>query len=91
MRKVLKGIATLHPVTEKRAKTLQLAQLARLKAWFDGEITRSNYPELAKGVTILGADLEVRVRQWLSACLRVAHSDRPGRPGGAVLSMMARR
>jgi hypothetical protein len=33
VRKVLKGIATLHPATEKRAKPLQLAQLERLAAW----------------------------------------------------------
>jgi integrase len=37
-RKVLKGIATLHPVTQKRAKPLQLGQLERLAAWLDGQI-----------------------------------------------------
>jgi site-specific recombinase XerD len=35
---VLKGIAALHPVTEKRAKPLQLAQLERLVAWLDEQI-----------------------------------------------------
>src|SRR5260370_41367920 len=38
VRKVLKGIAALHPVTEKRAKPLQLAQLERLVAWLDEQI-----------------------------------------------------
>lgn len=39
MRKVLKGIATLHPASENRAKPLQLAQVERLTAWLDGQIT----------------------------------------------------
>lgn len=38
VRKVLKGIAALHPVSEKRAKPLQLAQLERLTAWLDEQI-----------------------------------------------------
>ncbi len=38
VRKVLKGIAALHPTTEKRAKSLQLAQLERLVAWLDAQI-----------------------------------------------------
>ncbi|AXK68108.1 site-specific integrase [Burkholderia vietnamiensis] len=38
VRKVIKGIAALHPVTEKRARPLQLAQLERLAAWLDGQI-----------------------------------------------------
>jgi hypothetical protein len=41
VRKVLKGIATLHPATEKRAKPLQLAQLERLAAWLDGQIAHA--------------------------------------------------
>ncbi len=39
VRKVLKGIAALHPATEKRAKPLQLAQLELLMAWLDDQIT----------------------------------------------------
>ncbi|MDN7631624.1 Tn3 family resolvase [Burkholderia multivorans] len=38
VRKVLKGIAALHPAAEKRAKPLQLEQLERLAAWLDGQI-----------------------------------------------------
>lgn len=38
VRKVLKGIAALHPAAEKRARPLQLAQLERLAAWLDGQI-----------------------------------------------------
>ncbi|MBS2132234.1 site-specific integrase (plasmid) [Burkholderia thailandensis] len=41
VRKVLKGIAALHPATEKRARPLQLAQLERLAAWLDGQITEA--------------------------------------------------
>lgn len=35
VRKVLKGIAVVHPVDEKRAKPLQLEQLERLTAWLE--------------------------------------------------------
>ncbi|WP_321904502.1 site-specific integrase [Burkholderia cenocepacia] len=38
VRKVLKGIATLHPAAEKRAKPLQLGQLEGVTAWLDGQI-----------------------------------------------------
>ena len=38
VRKVLKGIAALHPASEKRAKPLQLAQLELLMAWLDEQI-----------------------------------------------------
>lgn len=38
VRKVLKGIAALHPAREKRAKPLQLAQLELLMAWLDEQI-----------------------------------------------------
>jgi integrase len=38
VRKVLKGIAALHPASEKRAKPLQLAQLERLMASLDEQI-----------------------------------------------------
>jgi hypothetical protein len=38
VRKVLKGIAALHPETEKRAEPLQLAQLEHLVAWLDEQI-----------------------------------------------------
>ncbi|WP_293048271.1 site-specific integrase [Pandoraea sp.] len=38
---VRKGIATLHPATEKRANPLQLAQLERLAAWLDGQIAHA--------------------------------------------------
>ncbi|BBA45216.1 TPA: site-specific integrase [Burkholderia cepacia] len=38
VRKVLKGIAIVHPVDEKRAKPLQLAQLELLTAWLDRQI-----------------------------------------------------
>ena len=41
VRKVLKGIAALHPSTEKRAKPLQLAQLERLAAWLDAQIAQA--------------------------------------------------
>ncbi|WP_082722248.1 site-specific integrase [Burkholderia mayonis] len=41
VRKVLKGIATLHPATEKRAKPLQLSQLERLAAWLDEQISEA--------------------------------------------------
>lgn len=36
VRKVLKGIQTLHPTIEKRAEPLQLAQLAQVLAWLEG-------------------------------------------------------
>ncbi|SIT44946.1 Integrase family protein [Paraburkholderia ribeironis] len=38
VRKMLKGIAALHPATEKRAKPLQIAQLEQLVAWLDEQI-----------------------------------------------------
>ncbi|CAJ0687179.1 site-specific integrase [Ralstonia mannitolilytica] len=38
VRKVLKGIAALHPSTERRAKPLQLAQLEALVAWLDARL-----------------------------------------------------
>ncbi|MBK1902213.1 MULTISPECIES: site-specific integrase [Burkholderia] len=38
VRKVLKGIAMLHPAIEKQAKPLQLEQLESLNAWLDGQI-----------------------------------------------------
>ncbi|WGS46989.1 hypothetical protein LFL97_33050 [Burkholderia sp. JSH-S8] len=41
VRKVLKGIAALHPATEKRARPMQLAQLEKLTAWLDGQITQA--------------------------------------------------
>lgn len=42
VRKVLKGIAALHPATEKSAKPLQLAQLERLVAWLDAQIAQAS-------------------------------------------------
>lgn len=36
VRKVLKGIITLHPTAEKRAEPLQLAQLAQVLGWLEG-------------------------------------------------------
>lgn len=38
VRKILKGIAALHPATETRGKPLQLAQLERLTAWLGEQI-----------------------------------------------------
>ncbi|CAE6863714.1 hypothetical protein R75461_08131 [Paraburkholderia nemoris] len=38
VRKVLKGIAALHPASEKRAKPLQVAQLELLMTWLDEQI-----------------------------------------------------
>jgi site-specific recombinase XerD len=38
VRKVLKGIQTLHPVKEKRAKPFQLQQLEQVVAWLDTAI-----------------------------------------------------
>jgi Phage integrase family len=40
--KVLKGIAALHPTTEKRAKPLQLVQLEQLVAWLDTRLTHAS-------------------------------------------------
>ncbi|MGF6961293.1 hypothetical protein QFZ97_007249 [Paraburkholderia youngii] len=40
VRKVLRGIVALHPASEKRAKPMQLAQLEKLTAWRDQQITR---------------------------------------------------
>jgi len=40
VRKVLRGIVTLHPASEKRAKPMQLAQLEKLTAWLDEQIAR---------------------------------------------------
>jgi integrase len=37
VRKVFRGIQTLHPAQEKRAKPLQLEQIARLVGWLDRE------------------------------------------------------
>ncbi|MCK4140393.1 site-specific integrase [Ralstonia pseudosolanacearum] len=42
VRKVLKGIAALHPATEKRAKPLQLTQLEQLVAWLDERLTQAS-------------------------------------------------
>ncbi|MCO5396751.1 site-specific integrase [Ralstonia soli] len=42
VRKVLKGIAALHPATEKRAKPLQLTQLEQLVAWLDARLAHAN-------------------------------------------------
>lgn len=38
VRKVLKGIQTLHPAQEKRAKPFQLEQLDQVTSWLDGQI-----------------------------------------------------
>ncbi|MHA6848763.1 site-specific integrase [Ralstonia syzygii] len=40
--KVLKGIAALHPATEKRAKPLQLVQLEQLVAWLDARLAQAS-------------------------------------------------
>lgn len=42
VRKVLKGIAALHPATEKRAKPLQLMQLEQLVAWLDARLAHAS-------------------------------------------------
>ncbi|HXI19059.1 MAG TPA: site-specific integrase, partial [Chloroflexota bacterium] len=42
VRKVLKGIAALHPAIEKRAKPLQLTQLEQLVAWLDARLARAS-------------------------------------------------
>jgi integrase len=42
VRKVLKGIAALHPATEKRAKPLQLTQLEQLVAWLDARLEHAS-------------------------------------------------
>ncbi len=42
VRKVLKGIAALHPATEKRAKPLQLTQLEQLVAWLDARLAHAS-------------------------------------------------
>jgi hypothetical protein len=41
VRKVLKGIRTLHPVQEKRARPLQFELMRQLAAWLDEPIARS--------------------------------------------------
>lgn len=41
VRKVLKGIAALHPATEKRARPMQLTQLEKLTAWLGGQIAQA--------------------------------------------------
>lgn len=41
VRKVLKGIAMLHPAIEKQAKPLQLAQLESLTAWLEVQIAEA--------------------------------------------------
>src|SRR4029450_12894985 len=41
VRKVLKGIQTLHPHVEKQATPLQLTQLARVVDWLEGAIEAS--------------------------------------------------
>ncbi|MDC6177103.1 site-specific integrase [Ralstonia solanacearum] len=42
VRKVLKGIQALHPVQERRAKPLQLAQLEQLVAWLDAQLAAAS-------------------------------------------------
>jgi integrase len=42
VRKVLKGIQTLHPTVEKQAEPLQLTQLARVDSWLAGAITAAH-------------------------------------------------
>lgn len=41
VRKVLKGIRTLHPAQEKRARPLQLEQIRQLAAWLDAAIAEA--------------------------------------------------
>lgn len=41
VRKVLKGIAALHPTPEKRAKPLQLTQLDQLMVWLDARLAHA--------------------------------------------------
>ncbi|MBB4517503.1 site-specific integrase [Paraburkholderia fungorum] len=48
VRKVLKGIAALHPAGEKRAKPLQLAQLEPLMAWLDAQIANATETDEAR-------------------------------------------
>lgn len=45
VRKVLKGIAALHPSIEKRARPLQLMQLEKLVRWLDAEIAQAESAE----------------------------------------------
>nr|WP_253912950.1 site-specific integrase [Ralstonia pickettii] len=42
VRKVLKGIAALHPAVEKRAKPLQLIQLEQLVGWLDARLAHAS-------------------------------------------------
>lgn len=42
VRKVLKGIRTLHPAQEKRARPLQLEQIRKLGEWLDAAIARAD-------------------------------------------------
>lgn len=41
VRKVMKGIRTLHPVQEKQARPLLLEQVGQVAAWLDGAIERA--------------------------------------------------
>ena len=41
VKKVLKGIAELHPAQEKRARPLQLEQLEALVQWLDGQLSQA--------------------------------------------------
>lgn len=46
VKKVLKGIAELHPVTQKQAKPIQLEQLTHLVNHFDRLIDNGSQPEI---------------------------------------------
>lgn len=73
MRKVLKGIRTLHPAQEKQARPFQLDQLRALVGWLDASIARAtesanaSLPRIDYGATYnaLGhvADLFPALRQ----------------------------
>lgn len=45
VRKVLKGIRTLHPAQEKQARPLQLEQIGQLVHWLDGAIAAAQVAE----------------------------------------------
>jgi hypothetical protein len=45
VRKVLRGVAELHPATEKQAQPLQLSQLQQLQEQSNGYSVKANGPE----------------------------------------------
>lgn len=64
VRKVLKGIAELHPAKEKRAEPLQLAQLQQLVEWIERQQMDSQYTNSRYGLRLARDKALILIGFW---------------------------